>query len=129
MWYKILFSRLHEHSLDLFLHVTVPNVSPEVSVSWKGLFEMLVEWKPLTLEEARGFITSYIVTYSSADSRRRKRATGTEEVPGDQNSVSIDDLDPDIEYSVSVAAATTAGTGVGSDPIIPPSELSLSIKD
>lgn len=129
MWYKILFSRLHEHSLDLFLHVTVPNVSPEVSVSWKGLFEMLVEWKPLTLEEARGFITSYIVTYSSADSRRRKRATGTVEVPGDQNSVSIDDLDPDIEYSVSVAAATTAGTGVGSDPIIPPSELSLSIKD
>lgn len=100
-------------------------MSPEVSISWKGLFEMLVEWKPLTLEEARGFITSYIVTYSSADGRRRKRATSTIEVAGDQTSVSIDDLDPNVQYSVSVAATTTAGTGVGSDPIIPPSKRSL----
>ena len=89
---------------------------------------MLVEWKPLTLEEARGFITSYIVTYSSTESRRRKRTTSTVEVAGDQTSATIDDLDPNVQYSVSVAAITTAGTGVSSDPIIPSSKLSLSIK-
>lgn len=111
----------------LVLHFTVPNATPEVSISWISLTEMLVEWKPLTLEEARGFIASYTVTYGPVDSLRRKRATETVTVSGDQTSVSIGDLDPNTEYSVSVAATTKAGMGDGSEPIVPPSEPSLLI--
>lgn len=88
---------------------------------------MQVMWISLTLEEARGFIISYVVTYSS-DSQRRKRVTNTVNVQGDQISVTIPDLDSNIKYSVSVAATTAAGMGDSSSPITSPSKLSLSIK-
>lgn len=88
---------------------------------------MQVAWIPLSLEEARGFITLYVVTYSS-DSQRKKRATHTVNVPGDQVSVTIPDLDSNTRYSVSVAATTAAGMGDSSTPVTSPSKLSLSIK-
>lgn len=90
---------------------------------WTSLTELKVSWSPLSLEEARGFITSYSVSYSSDDGQRRRDVeAGTVSVPGDQSSVSLTGLDSDRRYSISVAAATAAGGGVLSDPMSPPGQ-------
>lgn len=84
-------------------------------IEWTGLMELRVSWNPLTLEEARGFIAEYAVTYSSDDGRRkRSHETGTVTVPGDATSVTLTGLDHEERYSVSVAARTVAGQGVSS---------------
>ena len=93
---------------------------------------MDVSWVPLTLEEARGFITGYTVTYTAEEDEERRRQLskrdhdgGSETVSEDQSSVTISGLDPDTQYSVSVAAETAVGRGVVSVPVTAPSKLSL----
>ena len=54
---------------------------------------------------------------------RKKRATDTESVPGDQSMVTLSGLDSEKEYTVSVAAQTVAGVGDSSDPQSAPSKL------
>ena len=102
-----------------FVH-TAPSVAPDLTVVWTSLTDLEVSWVPLTLEQARGFITSYVISYSS-DTSRRKRQDGRETVAGDQSSVTLAGLDSDLKYSVSVAAVTAAGEGVASEPISAPS--------
>ena len=38
--------------------------------------QLAVRWKPLSLEEARGFITHYTVTADPASNQRRQQAEG-----------------------------------------------------
>lgn len=73
-----------------------------------------VSWDLLTPEEAWGFVTSYTVSYTKEDARKRQRMDKT--VPGTQNSLVIEDVDPNSDYSVLVSASTTAGMGKESDP-------------
>ena len=49
-----------------------PSISPRnVSITRTSLTVMVVSWIPLTLSEARGFITSYTVFYSPRVNRRK----------------------------------------------------------
>ena len=96
------------------------------SIVWLSSTEMVVSWSPISLVEARGFPTGYIVTYTSSPGKRRRKRQGSEggtkTVSKDETSVNIDELDSDRQYSVSVAATTAAGTGVASDPVTAPSK-------
>ena len=78
-----------------------------------------MSWNPLTLEQACGFITGYVITYSGESSRgmREVRSVGANET-----STTISDLRPEIDYSISVAASTSAGVGVASAPVTVPSK-------
>ena len=77
---------------------------------------MTVSWRPLTLVEARGFITGYTVTYTvSAHASRRQ--TNTVTTGPDVSSATIDGLNADTVYDVSVQASNGAGT---SEPAIVP---------
>ena len=76
---------------------------------------MVVSWLPLTLSEARGFISHYTVAYSTqtTSSTRKRQAAMTQRVEVmDANTTRITGLDPDTEYSVQVSATTGAGEGV-----------------
>ena len=104
--------------------VLAPSVAPMITMQWTSLTDLQVSWVPLTLEEARGFIKSYIVIYSSDDQRKMcDHEISREVVPGDQSSVTLDGLDSNRQYSISVAAETAAGTGVRSNPLSAPSKF------
>ena len=66
---------------------------------------MRVSWDPLTLEQARGFITHYTVLYQS--STLMEVVT----VPGNETTVVIGGLDVTQSYSISVSAGTSVGNG------------------
>lgn len=77
---------------------------------------MNVTWTKLTLEEARGLITAYTVTYETVGSRRRKEVM--EEVSEPENSYKVvGGLGFTTSYSVMVSASTTAGQGISSSAI------------
>ena len=68
-----------------------------------------VTWEPLTLIEARGFITNYTVTLQPQGSRKRADGSIVTTVPHNVSDVIITDLDPGTEYIVTVAVGTSAG--------------------
>ena len=83
---------------------------------------MVVSWIPLTLSEARGFITSYTVFYSPQVSRTKRQEPHTMQktVSGDVNRTIIDGLDSNTAYDVQMSANTIAGASVLSKVISAP---------
>ena len=83
---------------------------------------MVVSWIPLTLSEARGFITSYTVFYSPQVSKRKRQEPNTMQniVSGEVNHTTIDGLDPNTAYDVQMSANTKAGTSTLSEVISAP---------
>ena len=78
---------------------------------------MTISWRPLTLAEARGFVSHYTVTYSPQiiSGGRKRQVAMMEVVAGmDSSMVTIDGLDPDTVYNVQVSATTGGGDGVNS---------------
>ena len=95
------------------LNVKVDRIHPTV---------MVVTWIPLTLSEARGFITNYTVFYSPQVSRRKRQELNTMQkaVSGDVNRTTIDGLDPNTAYDVQMSANTKAGASALSEVISAP---------
>ncbi len=88
-----------------------------------------VEWVPLTLVQARGFIQFYVVSYEPNSNRKRQgggaSTSGSVMVPGNQSTAVLDGLDPNLEYRITMAALNGAGTGIQSDPIISKGKYTL----
>lgn len=78
---------------------------------------MNVTWTKLSLEEARGFITRYTVSYDILESRRRREAL-VEFVNSESSYKVIGGLGITMSYSVTVSGSTTAGEGLRSPPIV-----------
>ena len=95
----------------IFHHIcTVPSSAPsDVVVTRVNTTSINVTWTPLTLTEARGVITGYVLNYVVATSTRSKRALL--EVSHDMSSYVITRLLTDKAYGVSVACKTEVGTG------------------
>ena len=87
---------------------------------------MVVSWIPLTLSEARGFITSYTVFYSSQVNRRKRQEPNTMQktVSGDVSQTTIDGLDPNTSFHVQMSANSKAGASALSPLVLSPSALS-----
>ena len=83
---------------------------------------MVVSWIPLTLSEARGFITSYKVFYSPQVSKRKRQEPNTLQkiVSGDVSQTTIEGLDPNTAYNVQMSASTKAGASFLSKVILAP---------
>ena len=83
---------------------------------------MVVSWIPLTLTEARGFITSYTVFYSPHVNRTTPNLNleSNTTVSGDVNQTTIDGLDPNTAYDVQMSASTRAGASALSEVISAP---------
>ena len=94
-----------------------PDHYPSVTANRLNVTHMNITWRKLSLEEARGFITSYTVSYDTLDSRRRKEAT-VEFVHPEGSYKVISGLGITISYVVTVSASTAVGLGINSPPII-----------
>lgn len=69
----------------------------------------------MTPEEAQGFVISYTVSYKKEELQSDEGLEKT--VPGNRNSLFIDDLDSNQGYIIVMWANTTAGMGQSSKPI------------
>ena len=78
---------------------------------------MNITWVKLSLEEARGVVNGYTVSYETLESRRRKEALLEFAQPGDSYKV-IGGLGFTTAYSITVSASTAVGQGTNSPPII-----------
>ena len=77
---------------------------------------MNVSWQRLSLEEARGFVSGYFITFIEIEEgNRRKRDTFTVEVGHDVSYKVIGGLDLTKQYSVTVSGVTSAGEGTKAD--------------
>ncbi len=76
---------------------------------------MVVAWTRLTLAEARGFVQYYIITISGGSSNQQKRQTALRRecdakdspclAPESNSSITVTNLEPSSNYTVTVAAA------------------------
>ena len=89
----------------------VPSKGPEITnVTRLTDGSIIVMWKLLTLEEARGFITGYTVTAQQADFELALRQSSMSvTVSHNTTRAVITGLDPKLAYLVSVSAGTVAG--------------------
>ncbi len=78
----------------------------------------MVSWKPLTLSEARGVITFYIIEYfpSVIGNMRQSLDIMRMDVSALLSSTVIGGLDGKLDYIIQVSASTSAGSGVTSSP-------------
>lgn len=103
------------------IYLTVPDVPAIVSANRISATDIKVIWTQLTLEESRGFLTSYSVAYSPSESTTCPKVdpeTNTILNTSSENSqLVIGDSDPRLEYCVGIAASTMAGTSNYSDTV------------
>ena len=71
-----------------------------------------VSWTPLSLVDARGLITGYLISYETASIHDKRNSI---EVSSTTSSYIITDLIVDRVYGVTVACITEAGVGPVSD--------------
>ena len=72
-----------------------------------------VSWELLTLEEARGFVTGYTVTFGA-----RRRSNEPISVGSSTSRVVLNGLDPRLAYWVSVSGSTAAGISTNNTRIL-----------
>ena len=96
-----------------------PSAPPtSVSVSEVTSSSITVQWGPVDCIDHNGDITGYSVQYGEVEGDRVVMM-----VEGDMNRrATISDLTPSTEYTVSVAAVNSAGTGMYSNEIVPETE-------
>ena len=101
-----------------FIVSPVPITAPHnITVKRVAHTSIEVSWLSLSLEEARGFVSSYTVAYQSGQNNFSLSAMYMS-VPGNQKIVVIDGLNPDFTYHVKVWANTSAGAGMASKAIV-----------
>ena len=72
----------------------------------------MISWISVSLEEARGFFKYHIVLDSTDSSRRRRQSSARIiEVPFNETSVNITDLDPQLMYNLTVSVVVVSETG------------------
>ena len=75
--------------------------------------EITASWNELSLVDARGFVIAYGLNYTSESGREYQLL-----VPENQTNASVEGLDRELSYSVSVSGITVAGTGVATDAVV-----------
>lgn len=105
----------------------VPPSPRNVSVKRINGTTIRVQWRPITLIEARGLITKYLITYTK-DTRRDKRDDDeqTKEVDASMDHDYIRGLDEDFGYTVTVSAFTSQGGGEPSDSVDVPANTTAT---
>ena len=97
-------------------HIAVPQREPRNVQA--NLFNdgqsILVSWSLLTRFEVQSCEFFYRIRYSVVINRKRQETSGIVDVNSDQNSVIIDNLQPELAYDIQVTAAIAVE---GADPV------------
>ena len=96
-----------------FTQELAPQKSPENVMYERSGTTISVSWDPLSLSEARGFpIYTVTLTPFSLVSNRATRQSNDEgiiSVKTNETDVVIENLDPNVEYSLAVVVGTSSG--------------------
>jgi hypothetical protein len=98
----------------------VPLEAPELQPPFRNSTVIVIVWKELTLDRARGFVTNYTISYKRENATAQKQADamdgGTRVVPATTYQVILNNFDTKSPYSIIIWASTTAGKGKSSAP-------------
>ena len=97
---------------------TVPVNGPRnVQITRQISTQLEVKWEPLSLEEARGFITHYTVTAEPARTQEERQAEGTLSVTVGANTTRavLDGLSSVLTYWITVSASTVVGSSTSNN--------------
>ena len=80
-----------------------------------------VSWSPLTLAQARGFLTGFTITLTPTPISRKRQTNDvvTAMAEPTDTSIVVTGLNPTLQYSVNVAGNTSSGGGEPSQPVTP----------
>ena len=79
-----------------------------------------VSWSPLTLTQARGFLTGYTILLIPTPISRKRQTNGVAVVAGPTDtSRVVTGLDPTLQYSVTVVGGTSVGIGEPGPAVTP----------
>ena len=110
-----------QHGISIIImhvHYLAPNYAPKnLDGNRLNVTHMNITWIKLSLEEARGVVTGYTVSYDTTDSHQRKEAVLEFAQPEDSYKV-IGGLGFTTSYAITVSASTAVGQGISSPPII-----------
>ncbi len=98
---------------------SAPSVAPNITdISRTSPTTIMVSWKSLTLSNARGFLTSYVVEYYPLiiGNKRQSLDVMRMDVSALLSSTIVVNLDENLDYIMQVSASTSAGRGVVSSP-------------
>ena len=70
-----------------------------------------VSWNQLSLTKARGFLKSYTVILSNSNTIKRQNVVSFNTVPSTESSAVFTNLQANTDYTVSVLASSSVGTG------------------
>ena len=105
-------------------HVSAPNIMDHRQTDGS----IMMTWKLLTLEEARGFITGYTVTAQQADFGLVLRQTPTSvRVSPNDTMATISGLDPKHAYTITLSANTSQGGNSSSTLLQPVGEPMINL--
>ena len=105
------------------LFSAVPSGSPTVvSATTSTSTTITVHWEPVDCIDSNGVLTGYSVQYKVVESGTGGTMSVTD---GSALQLRIKGLSTTTDYSVSVAAVNSAGTGVYSDPYLITTESKL----
>ncbi|RUS69061.1 hypothetical protein EGW08_023177, partial [Elysia chlorotica] len=95
-----------DHSDKVYVQTkeAVPLAAPSLSLTNPNYHTILVSWSPLTAEQSQGKVIKYRIFYKAEDAPEV-----LEDVPADQTSFYIRDVEPETVYNIQVLAATGAG--------------------
>ena len=104
---------VESYSQTFFTEELIPNRSPENIIYERSDTTVSVSWDPLSLIEARGFpiYTVTLIPLSLLPNRAIRQANddGIISVTTNETDIVIEGLDPNVEYSLTVAVGTSSG--------------------
>ena len=96
-----------------FSHEEPPERPPDDIEVERNDTSISVTWTPLSLFEARGFpVYTVTLTPTFTRSRRQSIVDGMIVIKTNETNVVIDGLDPNVEYSLTVAVGTSSGEAI-----------------
>ena len=101
------------------LSLIAPSAPPSsVRILVNSSTRITVQWGPVECRHQNGEVTDYWVTYGEEESTEEARSV--QMVSGDSSGgmTTVSGLTKETVYTVQVAAVTSSGTGVYSDPLI-----------
>ena len=126
-WFQTCLAVLDSVLYDFLFFVSVPTVGPTITNTTRmsGVSASL-QWAPLPLEDSRGYVINYSVTYSQkTDILCSPPSTWIDATNFTTQNLAyvIGGLIPHLSYCVAVSASTNAGVGIFGPPSEIPGEV------